>query len=426
MPVSSVSLIPPPPPPKNVARLLALALAESAQQASTQSLKRPGACQSAPVSYGDAAVAAAEEQLPVYHPHGTLDQACVPADGPAEHFLLPNHASGSGHQLLPDPAAAGHQAHASAPEPGQQPRQADFPPHRACAPGDPDQARTTTGPLTDSQSDEHISFREDQPGKSTGPTVSFADQDQTQVHFYSGDQPPSYLGASVDQPHQPSQLTDKSPTPSRDKPCPPPGSPEEPVSTAGLAYVAAAAAAADTGAWEACWDPTEQPTAADFASATLQRPHRTHRPLPAPPSQRPAEPSPAVGQVPATACAGLNNSHKVRRGRVKGRKCTLQRSVPFQQGVWSWSQTRCLFSRPGAGFHEAFPLGGWDLPFPRCWFFSGRSSYTTTVASPSLPTAASCQPPGSSFRAIPEVIVSQTGLWVSGLPWFSRPGTDSS
>nr|KAF6282012.1 Rho GTPase activating protein 32 [Myotis myotis] len=292
-------------------------VSEVISAASTQSLKRPGACQSAPVSYGDAAVAAAEEQLPVYHPHGTLDKACVPADGPAEHFLLPNHASGSGHQLLPDPAATGHQAHASAPEPGQQPRQADFQPHRACAPGDPDQARTTSGPLTDSQSDAHISFREDQPGKTTGPTVSFADQDQTQVYFYSGDQPPSYLGASVDQPHQPSQLTDKSPTPSRDKPCPP-GSPEEPVSTAGLAYVmtttmtmTAAAAAADTGAWEACWDPAEQPTAADFAAATLQRPHRTHRPLPAPPSQRPAEPSPAVGQVPATACAGLNNSHKV-------------------------------------------------------------------------------------------------------------------
>ncbi|XP_053307703.1 rho GTPase-activating protein 32 isoform X3 [Spea bombifrons] len=38
-PVPSVSLIPPPPPPKNAARMLALALAESAQQASSQ--KRP-------------------------------------------------------------------------------------------------------------------------------------------------------------------------------------------------------------------------------------------------------------------------------------------------------------------------------------------------------------------------------------------------
>ncbi|XP_029429014.1 rho GTPase-activating protein 32 isoform X2 [Rhinatrema bivittatum] len=39
VPVSTVSLIPPPPPPKNAARMLALALAESAQQASAQ--KRP-------------------------------------------------------------------------------------------------------------------------------------------------------------------------------------------------------------------------------------------------------------------------------------------------------------------------------------------------------------------------------------------------
>ncbi|XP_077105515.1 rho GTPase-activating protein 32 isoform X4 [Ranitomeya variabilis] len=39
VPVTSVSFIPPPPPPKNAARILALALAESAQQASSQ--KRP-------------------------------------------------------------------------------------------------------------------------------------------------------------------------------------------------------------------------------------------------------------------------------------------------------------------------------------------------------------------------------------------------
>ncbi|XP_030077063.1 rho GTPase-activating protein 32 isoform X2 [Microcaecilia unicolor] len=41
IPVSTVSLIPPPPPPKNAARMLALALVESAQQASAQSQKRP-------------------------------------------------------------------------------------------------------------------------------------------------------------------------------------------------------------------------------------------------------------------------------------------------------------------------------------------------------------------------------------------------
>ncbi|XP_066564343.1 rho GTPase-activating protein 32 isoform X3 [Amia ocellicauda] len=41
VPVSSVSLLPPPPPPKNAARMLALALAESAQQATIQSQRRP-------------------------------------------------------------------------------------------------------------------------------------------------------------------------------------------------------------------------------------------------------------------------------------------------------------------------------------------------------------------------------------------------
>ncbi|XP_069750493.1 rho GTPase-activating protein 32 isoform X2 [Narcine bancroftii] len=41
--VSSVPLIPPPPPPKSAARLLALALAESAQQATVQSQKKPHA-----------------------------------------------------------------------------------------------------------------------------------------------------------------------------------------------------------------------------------------------------------------------------------------------------------------------------------------------------------------------------------------------
>lgn len=41
VPVSSVSLLPPPPPPKNAARMLALALAESAQQATCLSQRRP-------------------------------------------------------------------------------------------------------------------------------------------------------------------------------------------------------------------------------------------------------------------------------------------------------------------------------------------------------------------------------------------------
>ncbi|XP_054435425.1 rho GTPase-activating protein 32 [Pteronotus mesoamericanus] len=314
IPVSSVSLIPPPPPPKNVARLLALALAESAQQASTQPLKRPGAPQAAPTNYGDVAVAATEDKLPGSHSHVTLDKAYFPADRPAEQSVLQNNAAGSCDQLTADPAAVRDRAHPSATESGEQLHQADFQPHRTYLPGDPEKARVTSVPLTESKSDDHIVFPEDQSGKTIVPTVSFADQDQPQVHFYSGDQPPSYLGASVEKPHHPSQLADKTPTPStlpRDKIYPPSGSPEENTNTATLAYMTIAPATAEISAREVHWDVAEQPIAADFAAATLQRPHRTSRPLPPPPSQRAAEQLPAVGQVQAATSIGPNNSHKV-------------------------------------------------------------------------------------------------------------------
>ncbi|XP_068515649.1 rho GTPase-activating protein 32 isoform X5 [Anas acuta] len=62
VPVSSVSLIPPPP-PKNPARMLALALAESAQQASAQSQKRPGDTHSESTNYGETEAGTALEKL---------------------------------------------------------------------------------------------------------------------------------------------------------------------------------------------------------------------------------------------------------------------------------------------------------------------------------------------------------------------------
>ncbi|XP_014816568.1 PREDICTED: rho GTPase-activating protein 32 isoform X2 [Calidris pugnax] len=62
VPVSSVSLIPPPP-PKNAARMLALALAESAQQATAQSQKRPGDAHSESTNYGEAEAGTALEKL---------------------------------------------------------------------------------------------------------------------------------------------------------------------------------------------------------------------------------------------------------------------------------------------------------------------------------------------------------------------------
>ncbi|KFO81867.1 Rho GTPase-activating protein 32, partial [Cuculus canorus] len=79
VPVSSVSLIPPPP-PKNAARMLALALAESAQQASAQSQKRPAddKLQSPP------AVTAGEKSTPASMPYlTTIPAAAEPNRGPA-------------------------------------------------------------------------------------------------------------------------------------------------------------------------------------------------------------------------------------------------------------------------------------------------------------------------------------------------------
>ncbi|KAB1254869.1 Rho GTPase-activating protein 32 [Camelus dromedarius] len=311
VPVSSVSLIPPPPPPKNVARLLALALAESAQQASTQPPRRPGPSQAACASYGGLAVAAAEDRLPASHSSVTADRAFFQADMPTEQPHLQD-----GDQPAPGAAAVGDYTHSCATESGGQPHPADFPgsqPHRIYLAGDPEKAGVTSVPLTDSKSDDHLSFPEDQSAKTSVLTVSFVDQDRSQPRLYSGEQPSSYLGASVDKPHHPLELADKSPTPCnlpRDKVYPPPGSPEEDTSTAPVAYVTTVPTAAEMSTREAGWDVVEQPSAVDFAVATLQRTHRTSRPLPLPPSQRATEQLPGPGQGQAAASVGVHNPHK--------------------------------------------------------------------------------------------------------------------
>ncbi|XP_054294115.2 rho GTPase-activating protein 32 isoform X1 [Pongo pygmaeus] len=339
VPVSSVSLIPPPPPPKNVARMLALALAESAQQASTQSLKRPGTSQAGYTNYGDIAVATTEDNLSSSYSAVALDKAYFQTDRPAEQFHLQNNAPGNCDHPLPETTAIGDPTHSNTTESGEQHHQVDLTgnqPHQAYLSGDPEKARITSVPLDSEKSDDHVSFPEDQSGKNSMPTVSFLDQDQSPPRFYSGDQPPSYLGASVDKLHHPLEfadksstppnlprdkiflpsgsLADKSPTPPNlpsDKIYPPSGSPEENTSTATMTYMTATPATAQMSTKEASWDVAEQPTTADFAAATLQRTHRTNRPLPPPPSQRSAEQPPVVGQVQAATNIGLNNSHKV-------------------------------------------------------------------------------------------------------------------
>ncbi|XP_075420205.1 rho GTPase-activating protein 32 isoform X2 [Tenrec ecaudatus] len=307
VPVSSVSLIPPPPPPKNVARMLALALAESAQQASTQSLKRPGNSQAGYANYGDIAVATTEDKLPSSYSDVTLDKAYNQPDMPVEQFQLQNSASGNCGQHVPDPAATGYHTHSSATESGEQLHKADSPgnqPHQTCLPGDLEQARIPVVPITDSErSNDHAHFPEDQSGKISMPTVTFVDQDPSHLHFYSGEQPSLHLGARVDRPHHTSEPGDKSSSPSnlpRDKIYPPSGPPEENTSTTTLAYMTTIPATAEVNTREANWTVVEPPAVATaFAVATLQRAHRTSRPLPPPPSEKSA------------ANTGLNNTHKV-------------------------------------------------------------------------------------------------------------------
>lgn len=67
VPVSSVSVVPPPP-PKNAARMLALALAESAQQASVQSNRKPDALSDC-ITYSEPE---SRETVEMFHPYSDV------------------------------------------------------------------------------------------------------------------------------------------------------------------------------------------------------------------------------------------------------------------------------------------------------------------------------------------------------------------
>ncbi|KAM9658095.1 rho GTPase-activating protein 32 isoform 2-T2 [Trichechus inunguis] len=367
VPVSSVSLIPPPPPPKNAARMLALALAESAQQASTQSLKRPGNSQAGYADYGDMAVATAEEKLPSSYPSVTLDKAYYQTHVLVEQFHLQHSASGNCGQPAPEPAALGGHTHSTAAESGEPLHQADSPGNllqRTCLSGDPGQARIPALPLADSEKpSDHVCFPGEQPGRPSMPAVPFVDQDPSHLHVCSGDQPPPHLGAGVDRPHQDAELADSSPAPHlpRDKIYPLSGSPEENSSTTTLAPVTAVPAAAEVSSREAGWNTAEQPAAASFAVATLQHTHRTSRPLPPPPSQRPAELLPAVGQVQAAASGGLTNSHKVPRVAPAPEKPPEPRAVDEPVSVFvsdGSASAQCTISVPT--IHPGLPDKAWE------------------------------------------------------------------
>ncbi|XP_027690899.1 rho GTPase-activating protein 32 isoform X5 [Vombatus ursinus] len=202
VPVSSVSLIPPPPPPKNAARMLALALAESAQQASTQSLRRPGNSHTGCPNHGDTTVAMPEDKQSSSFISFPLDKTCFHAGMPSEQLHLQNTTSGNYDQLKLGiavtedhcksiPVESGEQPYHSVDSPGNQA-------HMTCFPGDPEKAEIPMTTLVDSdKTDSHVILHEN-PVKTSIQTVSFGNQDEPHIHFSSGDQLLSSLDTSVD------------------------------------------------------------------------------------------------------------------------------------------------------------------------------------------------------------------------------------
>ncbi|XP_068935983.1 rho GTPase-activating protein 32 isoform X2 [Petaurus breviceps papuanus] len=319
VPVSSVSLIPPPPPPKNAARMLALALAESAQQASTQSLKRPGNSHVGCPNYGDTTVVTPEDKQSSSCISFPLDKTCFHSSMPSEQLHLQNTPSGNYDQLKLGVAVAEEHSKSVPVESGEQAyhsvdssvNQA----HMTCFSGDPEKPEIPMATLVDSDTtDSHVVLHENQ-GKTNIRTVTFGNQDEPHIHLSSGDQLLSPLDISVDKSQLSSEPEEKVTPPfslPMDKIHPPPGSPVDKATPVQTTYMTATPAPSEINTRETSWDMVGQPICSADLVATLQRTHRANRPPISHSSQRPAEQQLVVGQVPAATSIGLNNSHKVR------------------------------------------------------------------------------------------------------------------
>ncbi|XP_067827210.1 rho GTPase-activating protein 32-like isoform X2 [Heptranchias perlo] len=147
-PVSSVPLIPPPPPPKSAARLLALALAESAQQATVQSQKKP--------------------QPGRQHPHtDPLTEQCPAPAGPTP----PTTAS---HQITMQPPAE------------SQPAAGQVPPSTMAGPTASGQVRTALSPGTPvKQLEPRVP---EQSGSAFSTETSYVPRPATVMAIHSGHQ----------------------------------------------------------------------------------------------------------------------------------------------------------------------------------------------------------------------------------------------
>ncbi|XP_039769514.1 rho GTPase-activating protein 32 isoform X5 [Ornithorhynchus anatinus] len=353
VPVSSVTLIPPPPPPKNAARMLALALAESAQQASTQSLKRPGNGQAGYPDAGDSAVAGPQGPqftLPSGFP---LDKAYfqsgTPGEPPELQRAIPGGCDGPIVRPVASATAPEDQPYAApAPEPG------DGPHPSAASLGSPprtDKAETHLTLLADSEK----TSRPSPPGDpETDPQApSFGSPDPPDRYRPRGEEPYILPDPYVDKPHLPPEMA-PGPWP-LDRALPSAGPPGESSTGSTVTHLTntqpeATEIIPGESPWGCAGQPTPsedgffpsgQPTpSADGFFGTLQRTHRNNRPRPVtPPAQRAVEPQAPLGQIPAAAGIAPNGSLKVRGGVPAPEKPPEPRTADPAPTTWAPAAT---------------------------------------------------------------------------------------
>ncbi|XP_044852993.1 rho GTPase-activating protein 32 isoform X3 [Mauremys mutica] len=308
VPVSSVSLVPPPP-PKNAARMLALALAESAQQASTRSQKKPGDAHSDCTNYGETDIGIAIEK-------GHLSAGAAPdklhlCTGVPENQIHFQSGAPVDRALTRTPGDCNH-LHSSTPGNRDQPH-----PHTG-VPGD-----LHSGTKVDwNHSNFHTGTVGDKdrfPSRPGGPgdwahaplhadALLGREPSATDVPI---DKPHLHTCVSMDKYHIPAEKLHLPASTADDKLQPPPVAAREKTAMATMTYMTTIQASATemnhgTAGQHTAPEPTAQ------ADVTVTAAQRILMANSLAPSQRQADHQPAMGQVPAVATGGSSGSNQVR------------------------------------------------------------------------------------------------------------------
>lgn len=356
VPVSSVSVVvPPPPPPKNAARILALALAESAQQASVQTQKRPDIHSDCPSHTGTEDEVAV---LEMFHPYSGVtpemlhlytaipeNQLSFQATTPGEHqrSLLATE------QALQNSSTPDSSDRFPVSTPGTQ----DHPLHLITMSGE--------GHNGTSMNCDHSHFHPCTLGDTHYFTHPVVPTDQNQANpctLGSGDPEPPATETSVDEPHlHTCPSVDKSQIQSNKPHCSAYTmddklqflsiATEEQTATTSVGYVATiqtAATETDPGTSSQIVERPPPPTTAptnstweELSVMTAQHVLAAGKPAP---TLRPGDSQPAVGQTPATATKVSSGFNQVnysqilvlpRQGfRYKTLHVLLNGNIPFK------------------------------------------------------------------------------------------------